>query len=267
MTADAPIAVHRHGTSGPLLVALHGGPGAPGSLAAVARELGRDLRVVEPWQRASGGAPLTVARHVADLHAVIQAHCDGRPALVGHSWGAMLALAYAAAHPESAGPLALIGCGTFDPEARARFQLTVHQRLGAAGRAELARLAMDGTLPEERLAAMGRLLDPVYGYRLLPEKKEPVRLDAAGHEETWRDMLRLQAGGTYPAAFAAVTSPVLMLHGDFDPHPGGMIRDGLAPYLARLEYVELAHCGHEPWREAEAREPFFAMLRAWLAAH
>ena len=44
------------------------------------------FRVIEPFQRGSGNDPLTVARHVEDLHQVIVSQCgDERPALVGHS--------------------------------------------------------------------------------------------------------------------------------------------------------------------------------------
>ena len=58
-----------------------------------------------------------------------------------------------------------------------------------------------------------------------------------------------------------------MLHGDFDPHPGGMIRDSLRPHIPRLEYREIADCGHSPWLESHAvRGEFFAILRAWLSA-
>ncbi|MBI2299579.1 MAG: hypothetical protein HYU66_11675 [Armatimonadetes bacterium] len=60
---------------------------------------------------------------------------------------------------------------------------------------------------------------------------------------------------------------MLMLHGDWDPHPGRMIRDGLLPNLPHLEYAELERCGHRPWAERHARAPFFAALRAWLSRH
>ena len=68
-----------------------------------------------------------------------------------------------------------------------------------------------------------------------------------------------------PAAFAAITSPVLMLHGSYDPHPGKMIRDSLAPHLYKLEYREFERCGHSPWIERFARDNFFATLRSWLS--
>ncbi len=85
-------------------------------MAPVARGLAESFQVLEPLQHGRGERPLTVGRHVADLRALIEL-CGGgaRPALLDHSWGAMLALAFAAAHPGLAGPLVLIGCGTFDP--------------------------------------------------------------------------------------------------------------------------------------------------------
>ncbi len=68
---------------------MHGGPGAAGYMAPVARGLAESFHILEPLQRGTGDRPLTVARHVADLRELIES-CGGgaRPALVGHSWGA-----------------------------------------------------------------------------------------------------------------------------------------------------------------------------------
>ena len=77
-------------------------------------------------------------------------------------------------------------------------------------------------------------------------------------------MVRLQMEGIYPAAFANIQVPVLMVHGDYDPHPGRLIRDSLRPYLPQLEYRELEHCGHYPWQEKYAAETFFALIYDWL---
>jgi pimeloyl-ACP methyl ester carboxylesterase len=49
----------------------------------------------------------------------------------------MLALAYAAEHPYSTGPLILVGCGTFDLRARARMQKTIRQRMSTDIRTRL----------------------------------------------------------------------------------------------------------------------------------
>jgi pimeloyl-ACP methyl ester carboxylesterase len=260
------IRVRQYGQAGPWVIAVHGGPGAMGSMASVARGLAGRFRVLEPWQRRSGGAPLTVARHVADLHHLAKSRCEAqRPALVGHSWGAMLALAYAAAHPDDAGPLVLVGCGTFDPAARARMEAIREARMDGALRAEMARLDRDIADPDQRLCALGRLMMRVDSYDLASVEMEMEVCDAAANRETWRDMLRLQENGVYPALFAAIRSPVLMLHGAADPHPGRTIRDGLAPHLPQLEYHEWACCGHYPWLERAVGDEFFALVGAWLA--
>jgi pimeloyl-ACP methyl ester carboxylesterase len=257
-----------YGSSGPTVIVVHGGPGAPGSAAPLARGLAPWFRVLEPQQRGSAGPPLTVARHVADLHGLVESRCHGmRPALVGHSWGAMLALAYAAAHPGRPGPLVLIGCGTFDAAARERLRAVREERMDAVARRRLERLQDEHTEPDERLRALGELILALDSYELDSDCREVERCDARAHLETWEDMLRLQEEGVYPAAFAAVDVPVLMIHGAHDPHPGRMIHAGLEAFMPRMEYYELQRCGHYPWLEKEAREAFFLVVRRWLTTH
>jgi pimeloyl-ACP methyl ester carboxylesterase len=255
-----------YGSSGPLVIVLHGGPGAPGSAAGLARGLADSFRVIEPWQRGSGGEPLTVARHEADLHELVQAfHEETSPAIVGESWGAMLALSYAASHPESAGPLVLVGCGTFDPEARARIREILDERMNDDLRSRLENLEREYPDPGERLRHQFELIRPLYDYDPVPEEPEETEaFDHRAHTETWNDMVRLQEAGVYPAAFAAITSPVLMLHGDYDPHPGKMIYQSLEPFIPHLEYREFRQCGHSPWRERNAKEEFFGAIKEFL---
>jgi pimeloyl-ACP methyl ester carboxylesterase len=179
----------------------------------------------------------------------------------------MLALAYAAEHPEAAGPLVLVGCGTFDPVARARMRATLDERTDAGLRLRMERLAGEHPDPDERLRALGRLLLPLYSYDPATEEDGSEAFDARGHRETWDDMLRLQNEGVYPATFSAIESPVLMLHGAFDPHPGRMIRASLEPYLPQLEYREWERCGHYPWLERSVRDKFFEVLREWPTRH
>ena len=234
-------------------------------MAAVARGLADRFHVLEPWQRRSGGQPLTVARHVADLHEVVQAHCAlQQPAIAGHSWGAMLALAYAAAHPESAGPLVLVGCGTFDRAARMRMKAIRGARMDERVITQMARIEDEIADPDKRLCALGRLFVAIDSYDLASTEAELAECDAAANQETWDDMLRLQEAGVYPAAFAAIRSPVLMVHGVDDPHPGEMIRASLAPYLPQIEYHEWPRCGHYPWLERAVGAEFFRVVGAWL---
>lgn len=258
--------IREYGTSGPPVVLLHGGPAAQGYLAPVARGLADAFRVVEPFQRGSGDEPLTVARHVADLHELISRRGGPRPAVVGHSWGAMLALAHTAAHPDDAVALVLIGCGTFDAASRDRMIAIREERTDDPLRRRLESLSETIPDPDERLRAMGNLMLPLYSYRPAAGASELEACDARAHRETWDDMLRLQDDGVYPDAFASIHVPVIMLHGAYDPHPGGLIRASLTPHVPQLEYHEWEQCGHYPWLERAVREDFFAVLRRWLVA-
>jgi len=260
------LVVRTYGPAGPPVVVLHGGPGAAGHMAPVARGLADLCRVIEPLQRGSGSERLTVAQHVADLHEVIAVCAEGcRPALLGASWGAMLALAYTAAHPNSSGPLALVGCGTFDPVARAAMQSTIAERTNDEIRARLKRA--EQLDPNARLKASVEATACIYSYDPLTFPHADDEVDARAHEETWDDMLRLQTEGIYPAAFAAIKVPVLMVHGTFDPHPGRLTMQTLRPYLPQLDYCELEHCGHYPWIERAAAGGFFSLVRDWLGRH
>lgn len=259
-----------YGDGGRVVIVLHGGPAAPGSARGLALGLAGSFRVFEPCQRGSGDEPLTVATHVADLHGVVEALSeDGKPALVGHSWGAMLALAYAAEHPNSISPIALVGSGTFDLESRARYVEIRKERETDELRGQLERLREETTDAGELLTRKYELGHYIDHYDTIPDSGEPPEepypaFDSRAHGETWQDMLRLQAEGVYPAAFSAIRTPVAMFHGAYDPHPGGMIHASLLPHVPQLEYMEWERCGHTPWEERYAREGFFASLIEWL---
>ncbi len=248
---------------------LHGGPGAPGSAAGLARALAPHARVLEPWQRRSGAVPLTVAQHVDDLDEVAPAGA----VLVGHSWGAMLALSHAVAHRDRLASIVLVGCGTYDEATRGLYRRRIDGRRGPEGQARLDDLrrrlavAADPASKDALLAEIGDVVDRAMAFDPLPDPAagDGPPPDARGHDETWDDVLRRQAEGIEPAAFAAIHVPVLMLHGDDDPHPGPETRDLLRRFLPHLEYLGFPRCGHVPWAERHAREPFLAALSAWIA--
>ena len=86
------------------IVFCHGGPGYWDTLKPIAdlvADRGRTVR----WDQRGGGrsdhqGPYTIARFTADLD-VIRAHYGfDQMTLIGHSWGATLALHYALARPD-----------------------------------------------------------------------------------------------------------------------------------------------------------------------
>jgi len=270
----AGLKTREYGSAGPTVLVIHGGPAAAGNAAPIARGLAGSYHVLEPWQRGSDAstAPLTVGRHVADLRDLIASRCAGqRPALIGESWGAMLVLAFAAAHPDLAGPLVLVGCGTWDLKSRAKLQETLERRIDddPALRSAIDQLTAE-YFDEEQQRTIRRyeLIRRLYDFSPIEEEADPALppFDAKAHEDTWNDMLRLQQQGQYPAALSAIRSPVLMLHGSYDPHPGPSTRDLLRTHIPQLEYHELPRCGHSPWRERFARDEFFRIMSQWLGS-
>jgi pimeloyl-ACP methyl ester carboxylesterase len=137
----------------------------------------------------------------------------------------MLALAYASRFPETISAVVIIGCGTFDPASRDRMKAIVAERVDDNLRNCLDNVAWERLNPGEYKAARHRLMRPTEIYADLGVDEEDdvsEPFDLRAHNETWQDMMRLQDSGVYPQAFAAITSPVLILHGTYDPHPGHM---------------------------------------------
>ncbi|MFH1756403.1 MAG: alpha/beta hydrolase [Candidatus Latescibacterota bacterium] len=272
MTDLGELAVREYGTVGHEAVVLHGGPGAAGSAEPVARGLADSFHVIEPWQRGSGDTPLTVHRHILDLQKISKKYArHRRPALVGESWGAMLALAYVAEYPVHTGRIVLIGCGTFDTVSRGKMNSILEERMDEGLRKQLAAIADEYSDPAVRLQKKYELTRHLYLYDSDGMPHDDVGaadpFDVNANKETWDDMIRLQDDGLYPAAFSVIQSPLLMIHGEYDPHPGEMIRDSLLLHLPQLEYHQLKRCGHSPWLERAARDEFFALLKSWLVAN
>lgn len=173
----------------PLLIWLHGGPG--GAERPLFRlfnsELERHFVVVYLDQRGTARSydpdadprRLTVARHVADLDAVVDSlrrdFAGGPVILMGHSWGSALAMFYAKAHPQKVA--AVVGVGQVSNEAaRQRSQYAfVEAEARRRGEAEvLERLHAIGPPPfsASREIAVQRLVERHGGYF----RKEPSLL-------------------------------------------------------------------------------------------
>lgn len=105
----------------PVVIVLHGGPGADYRYLLGLQALAGDYQVVFYDQRGTGLSPrvpaadISVQTFIDDLDAFVDAFGHGRPVhLVGHSWGAMLASAYTGRHPGKVASLVLAEPGFLD---------------------------------------------------------------------------------------------------------------------------------------------------------
>ncbi len=188
----------------PILLWLHGGPG--GAERPLFRLFNAPLEahfvVGYLDQRGTGRSfdpradprRLTIARHLADLDAVVDhlrsEHGQAKVALIGHSWGSALGLFYAQAHPDKVS--AFIGVGQVTSELRR--QASQHQfvREEAARRGDveaLSRLEQIGPPPfsAAREIAVQRLVERYGGYFRKPPNFAGLvaRGVAGGHVRPW----------------------------------------------------------------------------------
>lgn len=265
-----PITVRRYGGGGPCVVLLHGGPGAAGEMAPVAQVLKDRFAVIEPLQRKSGEIPLTVERHVLDLKDTLELSLkDGPVRILGFSWGAMLGLTYAARFPESVHSLMLIGCGTFDETSRSIYEVNIKKRMSPELQNRIQhvrdRMSFETDLQRRNLLfkEFGTIYTRLQSFHAEEDSPEDVLYyDELGFRETWEDVLSLQEKGIQPAEFVRITAPVVMIHGEDDPHPGSLIYQTLEPHIQNLIYIPIDQCGHKPWIECFAGNRFFDLL--WL---
>ena len=239
---------------------VHGGPGAAGEMAPVARKLAYARGVLEPLQTAA-----TLEGQVRELKTVLEAHGELPVTLIGFSWGAMLSYILAARYPALVRKLILISSGVYEEKYAAGIMETRLGRLGEGERKEVSSLmeVLSNPANEDRNSTMGRLgrllavadsYDPLPGDDEIPEYRYDIFQSVWGQAQDMRSSGRLLEMGR------SIDCPVVAIHGDYDPHPGEGIKKSLASVIRDFRFIRLEKCGHYPWREREAIENFYKAL-------
>jgi pimeloyl-ACP methyl ester carboxylesterase len=245
---------------------LHGGPGAGGEMAPVARVLAADQGVLEPIQTA-----VTLQGQVDELRAQLERAADLPVILVGYSWGAWLAVLLAARHPALVRKLVLVSSGAFEPQYVAQLRQTRMSRLGPDEQIEFeAAIAALGN-PEAankdaHLRRLGALAHKADSYDPLPIEQREDRVEVSGgvYQGVWHEAAEMRRTGALLELVRRIECPVTAIHGDYDPSPAEGVRAPLVANLAHLSFVLLECCGHTPWQERYAWETFYTLLRREL---
>jgi proline iminopeptidase len=256
------------------VVLCHGGPGLWDMFGDLAGMLA-DVRTVHRWdQRGCGrsqdrsqpGGPHSVARSVADLDTVRRHFGHERMALLGHSWGAQLALRYALDHPDRVTRLVyLSGTGLSADSWRDEFHAASDRRLGA-DRTRLDELEAGSAAGQREAAVLRWSIDFADRARArehaeamatpwFPINWEANRAIDAEMRATWREPELVAECRELPV-------PTLILEGAEDIRPRWAV-DSLAAALPTGTRVTLDGVGHLPWLEAP--EATAEALRGFLA--
>ena len=249
-----------YGTPPFSVAVVHGGPGAPGEMAPVARALAPRWGVLEPLQTA-----YTLDGQINELRAILQHSGDLPVTLIGWSWGAWLSFMLAARYPALVKKLILVGSGPFEAEYAVHIMDTRLRRLSAAEREDVFALsrALDEPAYTDKsalMAQLGTLIAKADAYDPLLHEREQLECQYQIHQRVWAEADVLRRSGELLALGTKITCPIVALHGDYDPHPAEGVREPLARVLTDFHFVLLQHCGHCPWIERQARDRFYRIL-------
>lgn len=254
--------VRKYGSEPFKVAVLHGGPGAPGYMAPVARELSRDGGVLEPIQ-----ARDTLDGQIAELEEQLAAHADPPVILIGSSWGAVLALFMAARHGRLIGELILVGSPVFDSASSSRIESRRLGRMDPDSQKRLNYLQKEMKhASSEKLKGLseewGSIFFKTDVYDPITTDLEVIEVQYELHKKVWSDFTNLRdTPGYLKSEFEKIDKPVTVIHGDYDPHPIEGVRPFLEDCIADIEFHILAGCGHYPWIERNARFRFYEILR------
>lgn len=241
---------------------IHGGPGAPGEMAPVARELSTITGVLEPFQTEK-----TLEGQVQELRQVLSQNGRTPLVLIGFSWGAFLSWILAARYPELVKKLVLVSSGPFEDAYAQGIIPTRLERLSPQERAEaqglLDRLGDPGAAGKDAtLAQLGVVLARSDTYDAAMVCDEGFHCQYEVFRGVWDEAAELRRKRHLIMLARKITCPVLAIHGDYDPHPAEGVREPLSRELADFRFVLLEKCGHRPWVERHASELFYKTLVA-----
>lgn len=217
--------------------------------------------------RTDDPAPITWHTHVDDLARVVDECFAHPPAIVGYSWGALLAMLFAIDRAaQSPGvalpPLALIDPAPISTAFRARFEAEFAARAtGPAIRGMRAALDASGLRERDPAAYRQRGFEiSVAAYFANPSRAAdltPFRVTGRVQAQVWESL------GDFDLADAlrTVRTRALVVHGRQDPIPLESSR--VAAQALGAPLVVLEDSGHVPY--VERRAELFDALRRFLS--
>lgn len=235
---------------------IHGGPGAPGDMAPVARELSSEWGVLEPLQTEA-----TLNGQVEELRMVLEKKGDLPMALVGFSWGAFLSFIVAARYPNMVSKLILVGCGPFEEHYATSIMERRFSRLSPEEGARLRALRQSLSDDREGFEEFGKLVSKADAFNPLPYQNDVLEFQPEIFHSVWKEATELRCSGELLSMGKAIRCSVVAIHGEDDPHPSEGVAVPLGHVLSDFNFILLEKCGHKPWIEQEAKDAFYLHLK------
>ncbi|AAM05262.1 TPA: alpha/beta hydrolase [Methanosarcina acetivorans] len=243
------------------IAVIHGGPGAPGEVAPVARKLSSIRGVLEPFQTKT-----TLEGQIRELREGMEENGALPITLIGFSWGAMLSFIFTARYPQFVKKLILIGSGPYEEKYAVNIKSTRISRLGKENWENFLALneALNDPSAKNRdkaLCSFGKLMSKVDAYDPIPHEEELLECSYDIFKGVWEKASELRISGKLLQMGNKIKCPVVAIHGDYDPHPFKGVKEPLSGVLKDFRFILLEKCGHKPWVEKQAKERFYELLK------
>ncbi|MFP3871638.1 MAG: alpha/beta fold hydrolase [Candidatus Aenigmatarchaeota archaeon] len=250
--------VRRYGERPYTVAVLHGGPGALGDAAFLARKLSDEHGILEPlFDQPSIQGQLNWLKECLKIYG------EETCILMGHSWGAWLAWIFAAKYGR-VDKVVLISSGPFEERYVSDMKYTLLERMDERQRQRYLELREKMAEKEKGLKEYSVLMMELGSYDLLRPRNEPNEVIREVNEKVWAKAEKLRKTGELLEMSEDIDCPILAIHGDHDPHPYEGVKEPLSDHLDDFKFILLEKCGHYPWFEKKAREKFFRFLREEL---
>ncbi len=237
---------------------IHGGPGAPGTLAALGEKLGKTYGVIEPFQTKE-----SLEEQINELHQQINFHTDDPIILIGHSYGAILSYLFAAKFPEKIKHLIMISTSVMTYDAWEKIRPLRNTKLTEAKQAQISLLGKDFT--EANFFKIGEIYDEIDNVDLDKSNYGPLSLPGYNQAKIYNavrpEIFELRKSGKLLAFGKQITCPTLSITGDDDIRPKEGITI-LETVIQKFKHIELKNCGHIPWCERQARDEFYKAIHS-----
>ena len=276
------------------IIVLHGGPDFDhGYLLPDLDRLATSFRLIYYDQRGRGRSAdqvlpeeVTLESDVDDLDKLRQHFGLESAALLGHSWGAVLAMEYALRHPDRVSHMILMNPAPASANDFAVFRKSYAQKLGAdldPQREILASAAYKEGDPEAvaaryRLHFKAALARPQDYEKLMAtmkagfirQGKEGIVKARAVEDRLMHDTWEMDGYDLLPR-LKTLSIPTLVIYGDHDLIPGD-IATHIARAIPNARMVTLRNCGHFTYLECpddvrKAFNDFFGHTRAIARPH
>jgi pimeloyl-ACP methyl ester carboxylesterase len=254
MSNDGTIAGWETG-SGPALLFLHGGPGMNDYGRLLSDEVAA-WRFISFQQRgitpSTTVGPFTVEQHVADAIAVLDERGVDKAIVLGHSWGAHLALHLAVMQPHRVAGLVIVdGLGVIGDGGAAELAAALKARLEPATAQKMRDILEeqgDSAPTDDFVARQFSFLWASYFADPANAPAPPeLRFSAVTNVATMASVREHLADG-FAASLRSVSVPVISVLGAQSPMPVSQGEE-TAVIIPNAEVRVIPKAGHLPWHE------------------